>query len=106
MSFYNKVKVRGKRRQPAIPVKVGQARRPQAVRGGGGPANAGARNSAQANKLQPNFRNAKGAINSPYAGEFDGDEYKGYAAPSRTPDLSGIPMNNFRHLGDKMGGRG
>lgn len=71
-----------------------------AVHGGGGPENMGARSSED--KPLP-FYQAQPS--------WDGEqllrnEYFGFAAPSTTPNLAGIPANNFRRLGDNHGGRG
>lgn len=70
-----------------------------AVHGGGGPENMGARSSEQ-NALP--FYQAQPS--------WDGEqllrnEYFGCAAASTTPNLAGIPANNFRRLGDDHGGR-
>lgn len=80
-------------------------RRPRAyvdndsVHGGGGPENAGARSDKQAAisfyQAQPSWS----------ADEAIRGEYFGPAAPSTKPDLSGMPSNNFRGLGDIHGGR-
>jgi hypothetical protein len=92
---------RGKVRQNVLPNfvpgnRIGDGK---AVHGGGGPENAGARSSVQAGipftQNQPSW-----AWEDHY-----NNEYFGAAAPSSTPDLSGIPANNFRHLGDNHGGR-
>jgi hypothetical protein len=63
----------------------------------GGPANAGGKSDFNTglpfNQSQPSWRS-----------EFDNDFY-GVAAPPDSPDLSGIPSNNFRGLGDNFRGR-
>lgn len=67
------------------------------VHGGGGPENSGARNERTAGitfyQSQPSWG---------YLGDA---EYFGPAAPSSNPDMSGMPSNNFRGLGDNHGGR-
>lgn len=69
------------------------------VHGGGGPENFGARDSSQAGitfyQTQPSWAWERHTQN----------EYFGYARQSRTPDVSGMPSNNFRGLGDIHGGR-
>lgn len=69
------------------------------IHGGGGPENYGARDSETMAlpfyQSQPSWRGE----------ELLQNEYFGYAAPSVKPDLSGIPSNNFRFLGDNHGGR-
>lgn len=69
------------------------------MHGGGGPENYGARSDAS---LAAPFYEAR-----PAWSHEDNllSEYVGYAAPSKTPNLAGIPANNFRHLGDNHGGR-
>jgi hypothetical protein len=72
----------------------------QITRGGGGPENVGARSSS---KVAITIRNQG---QPPHTTEADGyDEYQSYAAPSNTPNLAGVPANNFRQLGDVYGGR-
>lgn len=95
--LYNKTKVR--KSVNATPnFKVGENLPESEVRGGGGPANKGARKStalgtAQYRQVQP-----------PWGGEFD-DQYIGHARPSRAPNLAGIPANNFRYLAEYFGAR-
>ncbi len=80
------------------PTSPGQAR-PGTPHGGGGPENFGARDSEMHAlpfyQSQPSWRGE----------ELLQNEYFGYAAPSTKPDLSGIPSNNFRGLGNDHGGR-
>ena len=76
-----------------------RAELPSSVRGGGGPANAGARTtrqgrSAQYIQIQPSW-----------TGEF-ADDFFGAAAPTNTPVTAGVKRDNFRELGDLHGGRG
>jgi hypothetical protein len=64
----------------------------------GGPANTGTSKSDYQtalpfNQTQPSWRS-----------EFESDFY-GVAGPSTAPDLSGIPSNNWRGLGDNFRGR-
>lgn len=63
----------------------------------GGPANAGAKSDIETglpfNQTTPSWRS-----------EFD-DDFYGVAAPSTKLDLSGIPSNNWRGLGDNFRGR-
>ena len=66
--------------------------------GGGGPENAGARTEQELAGTK--FQNQPS-----WAFEFEND-FIGFAGPSRTPHIAGIPANNFRALGDDHGGRG
>lgn len=69
------------------------------VHGGGGPENLGARSSETI--ALPFYENRPS-----WSGEdLLFSEYTGYAAPSVTPNLAGVPANNFRFLGDNHGGR-
>lgn len=69
------------------------------VRGGGGPENMGAQ-SEQSVALP--FYEARPS----WSGEdLLLSEYGGPARPSTTPNMAGIPANNFRFLGDNHGGR-
>jgi hypothetical protein len=68
------------------------------VHGGGGPENIGAR--TQVNARVP-FKEGMPVWNF----ELEQNEYFGFAAPSTTPNMAGIPANNFRGLGDIHGGR-
>lgn len=81
------------------PTNPGRAE-PGRVHGGGGPENRGARSSEQMAipfyQNQPSWRWEEQLQN----------EYFGFAAPSTKPDMSGMPANNFRFLGDNHGGRG
>lgn len=71
------------------------------IRGGGGPENAGAISSGvnpnPTTQTQPSWYWEE-------ASTFG--EYTGPAHPSKTPNVAGIPANNFRALGDSHGGRG
>jgi hypothetical protein len=69
------------------------------IHGGGGPENVGAKSSAAVNIPAYEARPA-------WSGEDNLlSEYIGYAAPSTTPNMAGIPANDFRNLGDGHGGR-
>lgn len=90
---------RGKKLNTAPQYRVGQRSPVNSQRGAtGGPANTGmSRSDYQTalpfNQSQPSWRS-----------EFD-DDFYGYAAPSTQMDLSGIPSNNWRGLGDNFRGR-
>jgi hypothetical protein len=91
----------GKKLNTGANFKVGQmgARHGSEVHGGGGPENVGAVNSDTA---------ALPYYESRPAWSYDDNnfgEFIGCAAPSTTPNLAGIPANNFRGLGDDHGGR-
>lgn len=86
-------------RQSAVPPGYRGAGDGGGVHGGGGPENMGARSSQAANlpfyETRPSWSGDDLALS----------EYTGYAAPSITPNVAGIPANSFRFLGDNHGGR-
>jgi hypothetical protein len=70
------------------------------VHGGGGPENTGAART----DLQAGIQYYQSQPSWGWEADVRQD-YFGYARPSLTPNLAGIPSNNFRGLGDNHGGR-